>query len=46
MDAAAARTALAAVVAAKEAPGLDDATRRRLETEESLLVQRLEDLNR
>jgi hypothetical protein len=46
MDAAAARTALAAVSAARERTDLDEATARRLQTEEEWLVKRLEALNR
>jgi hypothetical protein len=46
MDIGTARAALARISAAREAGGLDEATRNRLEAEEQLLVQRLEDLNR
>ena len=46
MDIPAARAALARINAAREAGNLDEATRNRLEAEEQLLVQRLEDLNR
>jgi hypothetical protein len=46
MDAAAARQALAAVTAARGLQGLDGPTMKRLETEETMLVQRLDDLAR
>lgn len=46
MDAGAARTALAAVSAARERSDLDAATMQRLQTEEEWLVKRLEALNR